>query len=378
MELNQIWHCPRPELAKRYLALLQAGPVVSTTIFAPRRTGKTVFLRKDLTPAAEAAGFTVAYADLWQTRLNPGIAIVRGLEEALTPKTLAQKTLQKLHAPVKKVKASGSAGELKGAIEVELGDAKKEATELALRIEELVVKLVSKKKKLLLLVDEAQELARNRENELMAMALRTAITKNSDKLRVVFTGSSRTQLANVFSNSTAPLFSVGATVQEFPLLGRELVEFVAQKFQVASGRDLDVAAGWTAFQEFHQQPEPFLSVVVAMLMDPSLTLARAVATEKAEQDKEENHEGTWTSLDAMQRQLLLLFVDDPHAKPFGKAALAKLAKALGVPSLAPSDVQYSLNNLKTKTIISKAPGGVHTFESAAFERWVRTLAPVNS
>lgn len=73
MELNQIWHCPRPALAKRYLALLQAGPVVSTTIFAPRRTGKTVFLRKDLTPAADAAGFTVAYVDLWQTRLNPGI-----------------------------------------------------------------------------------------------------------------------------------------------------------------------------------------------------------------------------------------------------------------------------------------------------------------
>jgi hypothetical protein len=377
MKLNQIWHCARPQLAKRYLALLQAGPVVSTTIFAPRRTGKTVFLRKDLTPAAEAAGFTVAYVDLWQTRLNPGIAIVRGLEEALTPKTLAQRALHKLQEPVKKVKASGSAGELKGAIEVEMGDAKKEVTDLALRIEELVVKLVSKKK-LLLLVDEAQELARNKENELIAMALRTAITKNSDKLRVVFTGSSRTQLAHVFSNSNAPLFSVGATVQEFPRLGRELVEFVAEKFQAASGRTLDVAAGWAALQEFHQQPEPFLSAVVAVLMDPSLTFKQAVAIEKAEQDKEENHEGTWASLDAMQRQLLLLFVNDPQAKPFGKTARAKLAKALGVPSLAPTDVQYSLNSLKVSTIISKAPGGVHTFESAAFERWVRTLTPADA
>jgi AAA domain len=377
MQLNQIWHYPRPQLANRYLALLQAGPVISTTIFAPRRTGKTIFLRKDLTPAAEAAGFTVAYADLWQTRLKPGIAIVRGLEEALNPKTLAQKALHKLQEPVKRVKASGSAGHFKGAIEVEMGDEKKEATELALRIEELVVKLVSRKE-LLLLVDEAQELARNKENELMAMALRTAITKNSDKLRVVFTGSSRTQLANVFSNSNAPLFSVGATVQEFPRLGREFVEFVAEKFRIASGRTLALAAGWTAFEEFRQQPEPFLSAVVALLMDPSLTFERAVAMERAEQDKEENHEGTWASLDSMQRQLLLLFVNDPQAKPFGRTALTKLAKALGVPSLAPADVQYSLNRLKTKTIISKAPGGVHTFESAAFERWVRTLAPTNS
>jgi hypothetical protein len=377
MKLNQIWHCPRPELAKRYLALLQAGPVVSTTIFAPRRTGKTVFLRKDLTPAAEAAGFTVAYVDLWQTRLNPGIAIVRGLEEALTPKTLTQRALHKLQEPVKKLKASGSAGELKGAIEVELGDAKKEATELALRIEELVGRLASKRN-LLLLVDEAQELARNKENELMAMALRTAITKNSDNLRVVFTGSSRTQLASVFSHSNAPLFSVGAAVQEFPLLGMDLVEFVAAKFEAASARRLDLAAAWTAFQEFHRQPEPFLASVVAMLMDPSLTFERAVAVEKAEQDKEENHEGTWASLDAMQRQLVLLFVKDPLAKPFGKTVLAKLSKELGVGSLAPTDVQYALNGLKARTIISKAPGGVHTFESAAFERWIRTLAPADT
>lgn len=42
------------------------------------------------------------------------------------------------------------------------------------------------------------------------------------------------------------------------------------------------------------------------------------------------------------------------------------------------NMQYSLTSLKTKTIISKAPGGVHTFESAAFERWVRTMAPVNT
>jgi len=64
-----------------------------------------VFLRRDLTPAAEAADFTVAYADLWQTRLNPGIAIVRGLEGALMPKTPAQKALHKLQEFVKKVKA---------------------------------------------------------------------------------------------------------------------------------------------------------------------------------------------------------------------------------------------------------------------------------
>src|SRR5580700_2278070 len=48
---------------RMYLDTLNAGLVTSATIFAPRRVGKTSFLLKDLTPAAESAGYTVAYAD---------------------------------------------------------------------------------------------------------------------------------------------------------------------------------------------------------------------------------------------------------------------------------------------------------------------------
>jgi hypothetical protein len=37
----------------------------------------------------------------WQTRLNPGIALVRGLEEALKPKTFEEKVMRGLQQPVK-------------------------------------------------------------------------------------------------------------------------------------------------------------------------------------------------------------------------------------------------------------------------------------
>lgn len=373
MKLNQIWHCPRPALAQSYLALLGAGPVASTSIFAPRRTGKTAFLRQDLTPAAREAGYVVAYADLWQTRLSPGIALIRGLEEALEPASLARKALNKLKQPIKKVKAKGSVGAVSGELEVELNDARKESAEMALRIEDLVAQLCTGKP-LLLLVDEAQELARNKDNELVATAIRTALTKHRDKMRVVFTGSSRSQLAHVFSRTGAPLYSVGATVHDFPLLGRELVEFVADKFKLATQRTLDVEQGWQEFLAFKQQPEPFLSAVVAMMMNPALTLAETCAAERLEQDKAENHEGTWEALDALQRQLLKLFASNPVAKPFSKSVLAQLAKSLGLPSLDAASVQFSLKKLADRTILSKSPQGSYLFESDAFERWVRTLA----
>lgn len=374
MKLNQIWHCPRSELAGSHLALLSAGPVVSTTIFAPRRTGKTVFLRQDLTPAAKEAGYTVAYADLWQTRLSPGVALVRGLEQALEPKTLTQKALNRLQQPIKKMKAGGAVGDFKGEFEVELNDPKKEATDLALRIDDLMAQLCAKNP-LLLLIDEAQELARTKENELVATALRTAITKHRDKVRVVFTGSSRTRLAHVFSNTDAPLYSVGAAIQDFPLLGKELVEFVELKFQQATQRSLDVTQGWQKFQAFKQQPEPFLAAVVAVLMDPSLTLGRACELERAEQNKAENHEGTWSALDAVKKQLVRLLAEDATAKPFSKTILARLSKSLGLPVLDATSVQFALRKLSEKNVVSKSARGAYVFESDAFERWVRTLAP---
>src|ERR1700750_2922319 len=105
MNLTEIWHYHRPALAKTYLDMLNLGLVTSTTIFAPRRAGKTSFLLKDLAPAARDAGYMVAYADLWQTRLSPGVAIVRALEQALEPKGALSGLMARLNAPVKKIKA---------------------------------------------------------------------------------------------------------------------------------------------------------------------------------------------------------------------------------------------------------------------------------
>lgn len=370
MNLSNIWHCPRPELAQTYLKLLGSGLLTSASIFAPRRTGKTVFLLKDLTPAALTAGYQVAYADLWQTRTNPGVAIIRGLEQALEPKGLAQKAMKVLRSPVKKLKASAAVSEMKGELEVELADLKGQSTEMALRIEELVEQL-TKRGPLLLLVDEAQELARTKDNELMATALRAAMTKYRDQVRVVFTGSSRSQLAHVFSDAQAPLYSVGATVQDFPLLGREFVEFVAQKFTLSCARSMDIEAAWELFQTlFRRMPEPFLSAVVALLMDPSLTLQQACERQMEEDARKENHEATWESLDALQQALVRLVFADSAASPYAKSTLAELAKRAGRKSLGASTVQHSLAVLEQRNIITKTSRGIFEFDNPGFRQWL--------
>lgn len=372
MNLIEIWHYHRPALAKIYLDTLNAGLVTSTTIFAPRRAGKTSFLLKDLTPAAENSGYIVAYVDLWQTKLSPGVSIVRALERALEPKNTVQSLVSKLHTPIKKIKATADLVGAKLEGEVELGDhSKKIQTEIALQIDVLIEELC-KKKPVLLLIDEAQELAKTKEHEAIATALRTAITRNQKRLRVVFTGSSRTQLAHVFSNSNAPLYSTGSAIVDFPKLNRDFVEYIAERFKQSTGRVLPIPSAWQAFLNFQQQPEPFLVGIVDMVLNPSITLEDAMRDVADKLARTENHEGAWAALDATQKALVRMIAQDSSLKPFSKAVVLKLRTIIGVESLEVTHVQRAMSKLSN--VVFKSPRDTYEFENEAFAQWVRTLA----
>jgi hypothetical protein len=371
MDIAALWHFPRTELAQQYLQLLTAGPVAQTTIFAPRRTGKTAFLLRDLKPAAEAAGFIVAYADLWQTP-NPALSLLRALEEAAEPKGAAERAMAFLKTPVKKMKAGVGAGALTGEMELELADPKSASTEVALRIDQLVGELCARKR-LLLLIDEAQGMAKNKEGLQLARSLRTALTKHLERTRVVFTGSSRTQLSHVFSNAHAPLYSAGYAIREFPLLGREFVEYLAGRFAASTGRTLDVDQAMATHLRFHSRPEALVHCIASMVFEPTLTLADAQALELARQAQEETHAGAWLGLDALQKQLVRSLAADPGYKPFSGAALAMLRTQLGVDKLQTTHVQKAMATLARLTIVNKTPRNTWEFENEHFRDWVNSL-----
>lgn len=372
--LQPLWHCARPQLAQSYLAQLGAGIITSTSIFAPRRTGKTIFLLKDLAPAAEAAGYRVAYVDLWQTKVQPALAIIRGLEEALEPKGFRERASARLHEPVKKLRMKGSLGSFGGEAEVEFRDEKAAAAEAGLRMDELVSKLV-KKRPLLLLVDEAQELARTQANEDVAKSLRTALTKHRDSVRVVYTGSSRSRLAHMFSDSEAPLYAPGLGVVDFPLLGRDLVEFAATKFREATGgtRTLQVDVGVHVLEHLRHRPEPFLKAVMVMLASPGMTLEVATESVVKANAEQEDYEGTWRNLSEVQRQLVLLSLK-PNFQPFARATSETIAKVLGLENVTLSTIQSAMRSLDERSILSKSPRGSYDFEDHLFMRWVRSTA----
>ena len=373
MELTELWHFPRPDLARAYLSTLNAGLVMSTTIFAPRRTGKTVFLLRDLKPLAESEGYTVVYADLWQTRQTPGAALLRALEEALEPHSLLEKIVARLQAPVKglKAKAAFAGARLEGQIDLE-NDTKREITDTALLIDALVAEL-TKRRPILFLIDEAQALGRSKEGEEMARALRTTLTKHQRRLRMLFTGSSRTKLGHVFTNANAPLYSAASTVQDFPLLDDDFVDYIAQRFKESTKRKLDTRAAREAFELFGRRPEPLMETVLALMMSPALGFSDAIAMQQEKLARRENHEGTWNSLDATERVLVRMFADDPSMKPFAKSTLARIRKQVGVEDLQATHVQKALGRLAEKTVVAKSPRDVYEFENDSFADWVRNI-----
>ena len=100
------------------------------------------------------------------------------------------------------------------------------------------------------------------------------------------------------------------------------------------------------------------------------------ALERANQDRDENHESTWASLDDLQRHLVELFADKPTAKPFSTEVRKRLAKEMGLSAIENVTIQYALRRLAEKTIVTKSARSLYIFESDAFERWVKTMAAV--
>ena len=75
----------RAKLAQHFVEYIQS-PDSSSGLFlaAPRRTGKTTFIKEDLIPLLRENGATVIYADLWEDKaVNPSVVIINAIRQAI-------------------------------------------------------------------------------------------------------------------------------------------------------------------------------------------------------------------------------------------------------------------------------------------------------
>ncbi|WP_322060670.1 hypothetical protein [Paraburkholderia sp. J63] len=357
------WHFPRPELAAAYLDAFALGLTAARGLFARRRMGKTEFLCKDLLPAAVERGYLVAYTNLWDTE-TPDIALVSALAEALEPRGF-RAVLAALGKPVKKVRASAKVpGGAEGSIEAELAQLDADSS---ITMREVLRQLDRQKKPLLLVIDEAQVLAKEM-HSTFAHALRAALDIRKERIKVVFAGSSETTLRDMFARSSEPFYN-WAPLEPFPLLGDEFVAFTIDLMNSMARHTLTLAQGRRAFDELHRTPEFFKRFIERFLVYQPQGVEAALEHTKDTVFSDAHFIRQWDSTHPADQAVLTLLADgdsDLHSV----AGLERLSDLIGKPATR-NTAGHALRRLQDANVVTRLGVGKYHIEDEAFAEWIR-------
>jgi hypothetical protein len=354
------WHFSRTALARQVLAMFDTGLATALTFFAPRRMGKTEFLRRDITPVAEATGWQVFYFSFLDAD-----AAAQSFARALAAFARGDGLLTKVGKALGRVnKVSGGAAGVQAGIELRGAEADD--------IKAVIQRLAKTPRKVLLLLDEVQALATPAHKPFVA-ALRTALDMHKDSVKVIFTGSSREGLRRMFSQASAPFFHFGQNLP-FPQLQREFTDHLVSVFKQTTSRTLDADALWQAFVEMGYVPQLARSLVERLALNPALSVDTAKAELVREINHDRNYPGDWNRCSALEQLLLTsIAAFEINFEPYSVGTRETFARALGVAEVPVSTMQSTLRNLSRRSLIFKPEGrSNYEIEDPMFREWLLT------
>lgn len=226
-----------------------------------RRVGKTTFLATDLIPALEQAGAIVIYVDLWsQPQANPASLVHGAIRTCLSElQTPGSGILQKL----KRVSGIdvGAAGFKFGFKLEAVGEP--EGVSLAQAFTELVEQA---RTSVVLIIDEVQHALGSAEGDAMLHALKAARDAINTQPQppgyflFVGTGSHRARVRELAIKGNQAFN--GAVTHDFPVLGRDFVEYVLDQAQTQLGDKLpSIAVTAAAFEKMGSRPEELVKAL---------------------------------------------------------------------------------------------------------------------
>ena len=351
--------------------ILNAVPASASSsglfLAAPRRTGKSTFLREDLRPALESAGALVVYADLWENRkADPGQVIVAAVRAELVKHEGVVARLARA-AGMDKVAVGGVSFSLD---RVGLGTGVSLATALAALSDE-------SGKTIVLIIDEAQHAITSESGNDALFALKAARDElNSSRhkgLRVVATGSNQDKLAMLRNSKEQAFF--GAPLVPFPPLGKDYVDWFCEHVDLAAKLDPDVV--FDLFRRASFRPEMLGAAADALRFDFALPAADVAA--RFRQSVEEQISASTSEalrvvhgLTPLQSAVLrVLTAAGAGYAPFEADTMERYQQVLD--AIAPnaqvkadvSNVQQALAALQDKALVWHAARGVYALEDSS-------------
>lgn len=77
------WHYPRLAFANYILDGMKEDLLSRVSLFAPRKRGKTQFIKSDVMPLCYKRGILPVYVDFWSDEESPEIAFGRAVDDAI-------------------------------------------------------------------------------------------------------------------------------------------------------------------------------------------------------------------------------------------------------------------------------------------------------
>jgi len=334
---------------------------------APRRTGKSTFLREDLRPALESAGALVVYADLWENRkADPGQVIVAAVRAELARHAGVVAKLARA-AGMDKIAVGGASFSLD---RVGLGTDVSLSTALAALSDESGRTIV-------LIIDEAQHAIASETGNDALFALKAARDElNSSRhngLRVVATGSNQDKLAMLRNGRDQAFF--GAPLVSFQALGKDYVDWFCAHVDLPAKLDPD--ATFDLFRRASFRPEMLGAAADELRFDFSLSAADVSARFcQAVEGQISASIGEALravhSLTPLQSAVLrVLAVAGVDYAPFESATMERYQQVLDATApnvqlkVEVSNVQQALSALQDKALVWRAARGVYALEDSS-------------
>lgn len=368
---DPIFH--RAELAQYFVDYIKS-PDSSSGLFlaAPRRTGKTTFIKEDLLPLLRDQGATVIYADLWEDKaINPSIVIVNAIRQAL----LASDGLI-----IKAAKSSGVTKFKLGGFEIDLsGIGTQDGDSIA---KTLAGFAAITKKPIVMVIDEAQHAQTSEEGRQTLFALKAArdAMKSADSpgFRLLATGSNSSKLATLVSAKDQAFYM--APMEDLEQLGTDYLAWVLQTSTYRTQPSLQALQ--QGFDMCSHRPEPLRSVL------RELSRNRVLAPDAVDQrflelmaNKLQSARDSFLMglhgmepLDAcVMRRMALM---GQNFTPFDAKALAHYSQLLQADGAelaslpTQSSVQSALERLRKEGLVWNAGRGLWFIEDAQHSAWI--------
>ncbi len=226
-----------------------------------RRVGKTTFLATDLIPALEALGAIVVYVDLWsQPQANPADLVHEAIRKTLKELQIPGSSILKRLKEVTNLEA-GAAGFKFGFKLADVG--KDDGVSLAQAFQELIDQA---KTDVVLIVDEVQHALGSADGDHLLHALKAARdainTRPGTPGHFLFigTGSHRARVQELTLKGNQAFN--GAVTNEFPVLGRDFIDYVLAQVRPQLGAMLPSAnVTETAFRSMGSRPEELMKAL---------------------------------------------------------------------------------------------------------------------